>query len=86
MESREGEKNNENLESPWMTTEQVAEYLSVSVGTVRNWVSERRIPFSRRGRVVRFHKERIDAWLSAGSCKGRLGTRFMHSKVEKSVE
>ena len=58
--------------SPWLTTSQVASYLSVSVGTVRNWVSQRYIPFARRGRVVRFHRERIDKWLAAGSSKGRL--------------
>lgn len=59
-------------ESPWLTMSEVASYLSVSVGTVRNWVSQRYIPFARRGRVVRFHREKIDTWLAAGGCKGRL--------------
>ena len=58
--------------TPWMTIEEVAGYLSVSVGTVRNWVSQKYIPHARRGRVVRFHKSEIDRWLSAGACKGRL--------------
>ena len=59
-------------QSPWLTVHEVAWYLSVSAGTVRNWVSQRYIPFARRGRVVRFHREKIDQWLAAGSCKGRL--------------
>ena len=59
------------INSPWMTTAEVSEYLSVSAGTVRNWVSQRTIPFARRGRVVRFHKDRIDQWLFAGACRGR---------------
>ncbi len=60
------------LESPWLTIGEVATYLSVSVGTIRNWVSQRYIPFARRGRVVRFHRDKIDRWLEVGGCKGRL--------------
>ena len=59
-------------ESPWITVEEVAAYLTVSPGTVRNWVSQQYIPFARRGRVVRFHRNRINEWLSRGACKGRL--------------
>ena len=54
----------------WMTYAEVAEYLSVAVGTVRNWVSARKIPFSRRSGMVRFKREEIDAWL-AKKRKGR---------------
>jgi excisionase family DNA binding protein len=57
--------------SPWLTVSQLAEYLSVSPGTVRNWVSQRYIPFAKRGRIVRFHRQRIDAWLMADACLGR---------------
>jgi len=59
------------IETPWMTVSQVAVYLSVTPGTIRNWVSQRRIPHVKRGRVVRFHRDRIDAWLGAGACPGR---------------
>ena len=59
------------VETPWLTVEEVATYLSVSPGTVRNWVSQEYIPHARRGRVLRFHKDRIDNWLSHGACKGR---------------
>ncbi len=55
------------VDTPWMTIHQVALYLSVSPGTVRNWVSQRRVPFARRGRVVRFHRNRIDRWLDSAS-------------------
>jgi len=68
----DGQEQEVHAKSPWMTTEEVAAYLSVSPGTVRNWVSQRYIPFARRGRVVRFHRGKIDRWLAAGACKGRL--------------
>ena len=56
--------------SEWMTYGEVAEYLAVAVGTVRNWVSARKIPYSKRGGMVRFKRGEIDAWL-AKTRKGR---------------
>lgn len=59
--------------SPWMTAEETAAYLSVAVGTIRNWTSMRFIPFARRGRVVRYHIDQVDAWLATKGCPGRMG-------------
>ena len=59
----------ENRRSPWMNTEQLAEYLGLRVETVRTMVKEpdprKRIPFSRIGsrKFIRFHRERVDKWL-----------------------
>ncbi len=50
--------------SEWMTYGEVAEYLAVAVGTVRNWVSAQKIPHSKRGGMVRFKRGEIDAWLA----------------------
>ncbi|WP_145269694.1 helix-turn-helix domain-containing protein [Tautonia plasticadhaerens] len=57
--------------SPWLTPDEAAAYLRVAPGTIRNWTSAGYIPFSRRGRVVRYHREALDRWLSRGSCPGR---------------
>jgi len=54
-----------------MTPEDAAEYLGIAIGTLRNWTSARYIPFARRGRVVRYHREQLDKWLSKDSCPGR---------------
>lgn len=64
-------------ESPWMNPEQTAQYLSVAIGTLRNWTSQRYIPFARRGRVVRYHRAELDKWLSRGACKGRTSIADM---------
>jgi excisionase family DNA binding protein len=58
--------------SPWMTPREAAAYLSVSVGTLRNWTSARFVPFSKRGGIVRYHKDTIDMWLAKGACADRL--------------
>ena len=48
---------------------QVAEYLNMSVGTLRRWRLFRRGPkFVKIGCAVRYKREDVDAWLS--SCPG----------------
>jgi excisionase family DNA binding protein len=59
------------VSTPWMTPVAAAEYLGISVGTLRNWTSARYVPFAKRGRVVRYHRDAIDRWLSKGGCPGR---------------
>ena len=61
----------EMVKSPWLTPEDAAAYLSVALGTLRNWTSARYVPFARRGRVVRYHRDALDRWLEKGSCNGR---------------
>ena len=57
--------------SPWMNPSETAEYLGIALGTLRNWTSARFIPFSKKGRVVRYNRTAIDRWLSKGGCAGR---------------
>jgi excisionase family DNA binding protein len=57
--------------SPWLTPAACAAYLRIALGTLRNWTSEHFIPYSKRGGVVRYHKETIDRWLARGGCQGR---------------
>lgn len=57
--------------SPWMKPEEAAEYLGVALGTLRNWTSAKFVPFSKRGGIVRYHRNQLDKWLLAKSCKGR---------------
>jgi excisionase family DNA binding protein len=59
------------VSTPWMTPQVTARYLGISLGTLRNWTSARFVPFSKRGRVVRYHRDLIDKWLSKNSCAGR---------------
>ena len=57
--------------SPWMTPEEAARYLGIALGTLRNWTSAKYVPHAKRGRVVRYHREQLDKWLSKGACPGR---------------
>lgn len=57
--------------SPWMAPSETAKYLGIALGTLRNWTSARFIPFSKKGRVVRYNRTAIDRWLATGGCAGR---------------
>lgn len=47
----------------WMTVEEAARHVRLAEGTVYNKVSQRTIPFHRNGRLLRFRREELDAWL-----------------------
>jgi excisionase family DNA binding protein len=71
MTVRRRQPDSEAVESPWFRPEAAAEYLGVALGTLRNWTSARYVPFARRGRVVRYHRDALDRWRAGGSCPGR---------------
>ena len=50
--------------SPWLTSFVAAKYLGIAVGTLRNWTRTGFVPHSKRGRVVRYHREELDRWLA----------------------
>jgi len=55
-------------QTPWMTTENAAAYLSVSPGTMHNWRSKGAGPTYRTvGRIVRYHRDDLDAFLLEGA-------------------
>lgn len=59
---------NPQTDTPWMTTEVAAKYLSVSPGTMHNWRSKGTGPSYRTvGRIVRYHRDDLDAYMMSGA-------------------
>lgn len=50
---------------PYLTTAEAAEYVNLSVSRVRQLVTQRKIPFHRRGKGARlgFKPSELDAWM-----------------------
>jgi len=46
----------------YLTLKEVAELLKVKPRTVYAWVSDKRIPFERKGSLLRFRLDAIVAW------------------------
>lgn len=46
-----------------LTPEELAEYLGISVHTIYQMTSKRRIPYIKVGRLIRFSESEIQQWL-----------------------
>lgn len=42
---------------------ELAEYLGMSINTIRSWVWLRKIPYFRMGKLIRFDLCKIEKWL-----------------------
>jgi len=54
-----------------LTTEQTAQLLGIKAWTLRSWVSQRKIPFIKLGRLVRFDEEAIRAFIQDNAVQQR---------------
>lgn len=50
----------------WVNLEDIADHLSVSIDTVRNWIKSGKIPFYRAGKRYKFRISEVDEWLKSG--------------------
>lgn len=46
---------------------ELSNYLGISLNTLYSWVSQRRIPFVKCGRLTKFDLERINEWIEENS-------------------
>ncbi|MBQ8666225.1 MAG: helix-turn-helix domain-containing protein [Lachnospiraceae bacterium] len=53
-------------EEKWVNLSDVAEHLSVSEDTVRNWIKACKIPFYKAGKQYKFRLSEVDEWLTSG--------------------
>ena len=52
-----------------LNVEEVAHMLDMRTSTIYEWVSQRRIPFVKCGRLTKFDLQRIDDWIDESSVK-----------------
>ncbi len=57
---------NEAMPEKWVNLEDIAEHLSVSTDTVRNWIKDGKLPFYRAGKRYKFKISEVDEWLRDG--------------------
>jgi len=48
----------------WLTIEEAASYLKMSVGGIRKYVKNGKLPSYRQGRIIRLKTSDLDAFLS----------------------
>lgn len=57
------------ISEPWLGTKEIAEHLGVTVVTVRKWISNRKIPCHRMGKLWKFKVSEVDAWIVSGGAE-----------------
>jgi len=50
-----------------LNVEELSEYLGLPKNTIYSWVSQRRIPFVKCGRLTRFDLQKIEKWIEENS-------------------
>jgi len=54
------------MENRWLSVDEIGRYLGVSSDTVYRWIDKQDMPAHRVGRLWKFKKEQVDAWIEAG--------------------
>ncbi len=52
-----------NIQPNLLAIDEVAEFLGISKDTIYKMVNQRRIPFVKVGRLLRFERDALDAWI-----------------------
>lgn len=56
----------ENQSERWVNLEDIAEHLSVSKDTVRNWIKNGKIPYCKAGKRYKFKISEVDEYVRLG--------------------
>ena len=54
----------------WLSVEEIAEHLGVGKDTIYVWISKMRMPAHKVGRLWKFQKPEVDAWVKSGGAVG----------------
>jgi excisionase family DNA binding protein len=55
------------MEDRWLSGEEISVYLGFTKDTVYKWLSEKKLPAHKVGRLWKFKKEDVDVWVKAQS-------------------
>lgn len=50
-----------------LNIDELSQYIGLSKNTIYSWVSQRRIPFVKCGRLTKLDLKRIDSWIEENS-------------------
>jgi len=54
------------MEDRWLSVDEIALHLGIKKDTVYRWITEKQMPAHRLGRLWKFKKEQVDAWVEGG--------------------
>ena len=54
------------IDDRWLSVDEICKYLGIGKDTVYKWIDKHGMPAHRMGRLRKFKKEQVDAWVEAG--------------------
>lgn len=69
-------------EERWLSVDDVAAYLGIRRGTVYKWVERLGLPARKVGRLLKFRRTEVDAWVEKRAA-GARGTQESHRLLER---
>ena len=57
----------------WLSVDDIAAYVGVKRDTIYKWISRRTMPAHKVGRLWKFRKQEVDAWVRSENAEGRRG-------------
>ena len=61
----------ESTDERWFSIKDISKYLGVSSDTVYKWIDKNGMPCHRMGKLWKFQKSEVDAWVKAGGASER---------------
>ena len=65
----------------WLSVDEIAAYLGVKRDTVYKWITRKKMPAHKVGRLWKFQKDEIDKWVKSGG--GNEDREKKNRKVRK---
>lgn len=65
-------------EDRWLSVDEIGKHLGVSKDTVYRWIEAQGMPAHRIGRLWKFKKNQVDAWVEAGRATDVGGSNENH--------
>ena len=62
----ENQQTNAELKDKWFNVEDIAEYLSITPDTARQWVREGKLPAYKAGKRYKLKLSEVDEWVRTG--------------------
>ena len=57
------------MEKRYLSPQELSDYTGLSIFTIYLWIRQRKIPFIKKSRLIKFDKNKIDIWFQKDEIK-----------------